>query len=163
MMDEDETYGDSYGLDYDLEVARGMKSEQISRRKAAENMWRAIAAGEADRAQMVCWVEHVAKEICSEILDNASLADRQRGSKALIATGLYGNDDMYREMRAFISMWLDFGELSQNEGGLEFQLKPPMIVRACRSKGFFAGVKDAAAVETARRQLKLVLKDRAQR
>ena len=163
MMDDYGISGDPDGLAYDLAVARGMKSERISQGNAAESISKAIAAGEADSATMCCWVEHVAKKVCSEIVDNDAIDDSQRGSKALIATGLYGKSDEFRELRSLIDIWLDFGEITATKTDSEWDLKPPMIVRAFRSRGFFDGVKDRAAAETARRQLNLVRADRKQR
>ena len=134
MMGNDENCGDPDGLAYDLEVARGLHSEQIRMREAAERIWMAIANGEADSTTMVCWVEHVARKICSGLVKNDDLDDRQRGSAALMATGLYGKDDRFREMRSLIAMWLDFGELAQIKNGPKWQLTPMMIAIAVRSR-----------------------------
>ncbi|WP_295639470.1 hypothetical protein [Novosphingobium sp.] len=163
MIDDDGECGDPDGLAYDLEVARGMRSEGVSKRQAAERIWKAISAGKADPGTKLCWVEHIAKELCSEIIDKRDLDDKRRGSAALIAMGIYGKDDEFSGIRSLIEMWLDFGDIVNDEVGLKFHLTPKMIVQACQDNDLFRAANDRAAVERARRQLKIVLADRARR
>jgi hypothetical protein len=150
----DEENYDPDGLAYELEVARGLKSKSLSKRKAAEQIWTAIASGRACETTILTWCEYVAKQISANIIDDKDYDDRLRGGRALKCISLYDRDDEYRELRAFIELRLEFEELVTpgNRAQSRDKLTPMQIVSDWRSLGHFKDVKDRAAAKTVKRE-----------
>lgn len=154
----DEENHDPDGLAYELEVARGSKSDFISKRKAAENIWTAIAKGKACENTIFTWCEYVATQISANIIEDKDCDGRSRGSRALECISLYDRDDEYRELRAFIELRLEFEELvtPSNRAQSKDKLTPMQIVKYWRSLGHFKDVKDRAAAKTVTREWKKI-------
>ncbi len=104
--------GDPDGLAYALEVARGQKSDRLSKRSAAETIWRAIADGQAADSTKITWVEYVAGRLVKDLINNHDLDERFRGTTALSASSLWGVGDEYAELVSWIEMLADMRELA---------------------------------------------------
>ncbi|WP_394730742.1 hypothetical protein [Altererythrobacter sp. GH1-8] len=151
---------DPDGLAYALEVARGMKSDSLERRDAAEKIWLAIADNEASEGTKISWVEYIAKRLKKDLLKNDSLDDRQRGSAALNAIGLsYRKDEGY-ELREFVSNFLDLEDLMKPANEVQKAPKPMQLVRMLREQGLLLNVEDRAAQQRVRRALRKELEKR---
>ena len=153
---------DPDGLAYELEVARGTRSKSLSKRKAAERIWTAIATGTACEGTIVSWCEYVAQQITKNIIRNNDLDASRRGSLALECIGLYQRDDEYRQLRSYIEMRLEFEELvtPKDRARRRKRLTPTEIVKEWQSRGHFQGVKIRAAAQTVKRQWNQVIRTR---
>ncbi len=149
----DEEDWDPDGLAYDLEVARGMRSNRTSQRTSTELIWRAIADGKAHASTTTRWAEHVARQMVDVLIDNQDLDDKLRGRAALRALGLYDKKDRYAELRDFIETWMSFHDLSKPEPQVAIPPRSKDILRAARARGMFKGVDNRPALERVRRQI----------
>jgi len=150
-MDDEEAW-DPDGLAYALEVARGMESEQLSKRKASEKIWTAIANGKACDGTVLVWARYVANKIIKEILQNKKLVEDQRGSAALRCIEIWQRDDEYRELRDYINTRLWFETLVEPSDRVRRKLGPMDIVKDWRGRGYFKGICDRAAAKRVKRQ-----------
>lgn len=61
-------------VEYVLEIAKGMRSEQLSRREAAEIIWRGIANGDLPEKAVRSWAAHVAKKLVETVIAQSEVA-----------------------------------------------------------------------------------------
>jgi hypothetical protein len=119
---------DPDGLAFDLHLAKGANPP----RSAVRAVWAAIADGKACDDTKIQWVEHIANRVHRELLENYDSDDRQRGSKALRALGLYGKvDGRYADDRSFVEDLY----LSADAEGRDIKITPAFIMR-CRYPDF---------------------------
>jgi hypothetical protein len=151
-MDYEEEDWDADGLAYSLEVAMGMKSDRMSKRTAAEEIWTAIAEGRANELTNIAWVDHVARQAIEHGLVGQSDAET-RGTRALHTIGLYGHADEQRWMRARLQDFLMFDDLTVPPGMPQPKPKMRDLVNVLRRDGCFTGVRDRDAAKRVTRIL----------
>lgn len=119
---------DPDGLAFDLHLAMGANPP----RSAVRAVWSAIASGNACDDTKLQWVEHIAKSVDQELLEGYASDDRQRGSKALRALGLYGKvDGKYADDRDFVTDLFLFAK----HQGVDIKITPAFVMR-CRYPDF---------------------------
>jgi hypothetical protein len=140
---------DKDGLAYALEVARGQKSNRLTRRKAAENIWLAISEGKASAFTILTWCEFVARQIVPNLIPGSTKNDRLRPQLALNSIGLSERDDKNREMRSLISDYLDLTSATSADPD-QVPPSPTKIAKFLKARGYLANLKarDAAKVVT---------------
>ncbi len=87
-------------VEYVLEIAKGMRSEQLSRREAAEIIWRGIANGDLPEKAVRSWAAHVAKKLVETVIAQSDPDKGARGRAALKALGLSGQTYKYGQIIA---------------------------------------------------------------
>jgi hypothetical protein len=101
-------------------------------RSAVRAVWSAIADGKASSDSKDQWLEHIAKYVHRELLENYDPDDRNRGYKALRALGLYGKvDGKYADDRSFVEDLYLFADAE----GRDIKITPAFIMQ-CRYPDF---------------------------
>lgn len=110
---DDENSGFRYdpdGLGYTLYEA----TKPSPSRAAVNELWVAIAEGKASEAICAAWAVHVATRVKAELIDNYDGTDRQRGTKALQAIGMYGVSGKHERTRRLFDILAMFDDADQN-------------------------------------------------
>lgn len=122
------------GLVFELHLAMSANPP----RSAVSAVWSAIADGKASRDTKDQWLEHIAKYVHRELLENYDPDDRQRGYKALTAIGLYGKvDGKYADDRSFVTDLYLFAESE----GRDIKITPAFVM-LCRYPDFQGSEKE---------------------
>lgn len=113
---------DPDGLAFELHLAKSANPP----RSAVSTIWSAIADGKASRDTKDQWLEHIAKYVYRELLQNYVPDDRQRGYKALRALGLNGKvDGKYADDLSFVTDLYLFAESE----GRDIKITPAFVMR----------------------------------
>lgn len=119
---------DPDGLAFELHLAMSKNPP----RSAVRAIWSAIADGKASSDTKGQWLEHIAKYVHRELLENYDPDDRKRGYKALRALGLYGKvDGKYADDRSFVTDLYLFADAE----GRDIKITPAFVMR-CRYPDF---------------------------
>lgn len=101
---------DTDGLGYTLHEA----TKPSPSRSAVKKLWVAIADGKASEATCAAWAVHVARRVKAELIDNYDGNDRQRGTKALQALGMYGVSGKHERARRIFDILAIFDDADQS-------------------------------------------------
>ena len=135
-MDND---ADPDGLAFELQLAMSASPP----RSAVSALWSAIADGKASRDTKDQWLEHIAKYVHRELLENYDPDDRQRGYKALRALGLYGKvDGKYADDLSFVTDLHLFADAE----GRDIKITPAFVMR-CRYPDFRGTQKERRSLQ----------------
>lgn len=130
---------DPDGLAYDLHIAQSANPP----RSAVRAVWAAIADGKACDDTKIQWVEHIAKCVQEELLENYDSSDRYRGSKALRALGLHGKvEGKYADDLNFVTDLYMFADAD----GHEIKITPAFVMQ-CRYPDFQGTQKERRSLQ----------------
>ena len=142
---------DGYVPDLIFEIAIGRQNARpgLERRYAIESVWRDIASGTAGPHRREEWLNHIAKRVLTEIIDNAELSEKHKGSAALKVLGLWGRKVINSKLLDDIDTLMAFGDLNQPSRRITHLER----VKSLRSFGHFDELDDRAAVRLLRNLL----------
>lgn len=98
-------------VEYVLEVAKGMRTDQLSRREAAVIIWRGIANGELPEKAVRSWAAHVAHKLVETVISQPGLDKGARGRAALEALSLANQSKKYGQVLAALTSHFELAGL----------------------------------------------------
>lgn len=126
----------------DLELQKLLDGKTDSTKAA--RVWSSIAEGSAPVEIALLWMQHVAREVIANVVDND---ERDAAPAALRAIGFYGRLDAYRNARDYFATVASFNVIDEQSNPVVLGRQPASVwLKLLRSAGHLKDIDDKTAI-----------------